>query len=71
MSRLRVLEISLGMLVCTQAATTQSPSLATLQTRAERSGFTETSRYDDVMAFLKVVDEASPLVHVTQFGFTF
>jgi hypothetical protein len=59
------------MLVCTQAATTQSPSLATLQTRAERSGFTETSRYDDVMAFLKVVDEASPLVHVTQFGFTF
>lgn len=71
MSRLRVLEISLGMLLCTQVATTQSPSLATLQTRAERSGFTETSRYDDVLAFLKVVDEASPLVHVTQFGFTF
>lgn len=46
-------------------------TLATLQTRAERSDFTETSRYDDVLAFLRVVDEASALVHVTQFGYTF
>ena len=49
----------------------QAPSLATLQTRAERTDFTETSRYDDVLAFLKVVDEASPLVHLTSFGYTF
>src|SRR5262245_54638687 len=53
------------------ALAAQTSTLATLQTRAERSGFTETSRYDDVLAFLKVVDDASPLVHVTQFGFTF
>jgi hypothetical protein len=46
-------------------------ALDTLQTRAERSGFTETSRYDDVRAFLDVVDQASPLVHVTSFGYTF
>lgn len=45
--------------------------LETLQTRAERSSFTETSRYDDVRAFLATVDEASPLVHVTSFGYTF
>lgn len=49
----------------------QAPALASLQTRAERSNFTETSRYDDVLAFLKVVDEASPLVHVGSFGYTF
>ena len=49
----------------------QSSSLATLQTRAERSDFTETSRYDDVLAFLNVVDQASPLVHITSFGYTF
>jgi len=42
-----------------------------LQTRAERSGFTETSRYDDVQTFLAAVDEASGLVHVTSFGYTF
>lgn len=55
----------------TSVIAAQAPSLATLQTRAERSNFTETSRYDDVVAFLKVVDEASPLVHVTTFGYTF
>ena len=49
----------------------QTPSLATLQTRAERTDFTETSRYDDVLSFLRVVDEASALVHLTSFGYTF
>lgn len=42
-----------------------------LQTRAERSGFTETSRYDDVQAFLAAVDAASNLVHLTSFGYSF
>ncbi len=42
-----------------------------LQTRAERSGFTETSRYDDVQAFLATVDAASDLVHLTSFGYSF
>jgi Zinc carboxypeptidase len=45
-------------------------SLTSLQTRAERSGFTETSRYADVQAFLQAVDAASPLVHTTTFGYT-
>jgi hypothetical protein len=53
------------------AAQATTPTLANLQTRAERSNFTETSRYDDVLQFLKVVDDASPLVHVTSFGYTF
>ena len=42
-----------------------------MRTRAERSEFTETSRYDDVISFLDVVDWASPLVHVTSFGYSF
>ncbi len=48
-----------------------APPLATLQTRAERSNFTETSRYDDVQQFLAVVDQASDLVHLTSFGYSF
>jgi hypothetical protein len=45
--------------------------LASLATRPERTGYRETSRYDDVTAFLAAVDQASPLVHVTTFGYTF
>src|SRR5688500_20255888 len=55
-------------------ADAQSRSLAVLnelQTRAERTNFTETSRYDDVIAFLDIVDQASSLVHVTSFGYSF
>lgn len=52
------------------AQTRPAGALATLQTRAERSDFTETSRNDDVKAFLDVVDAASPLVHTTTFGYT-
>ena len=53
------------------AQSSRSAPLATLQTRAERTNFTETSRYDDVKAFLDTVDAASDLVHVTTFGYTF
>ncbi len=49
----------------------RTDALAGLRTRAERTNFTETSRYDDVQAFLDTVDRASPLVHVTSFGYTF
>jgi hypothetical protein len=41
------------------------------QTRAERTNYVETSRYEDVVAFLNTVDEASDLVHRTSFGSTF
>lgn len=55
----------------THAQPRPAPPLDRLQTRAERSAFTETSRYDDVQAFLATVDAASPLVHVTSFGYSF
>jgi hypothetical protein len=65
----------MALVFTTTIATAQSgrsaAALADLQTRAERSNFTETSRYDDVMAFLETVDRASPIVHLTSFGYTF
>jgi Zinc carboxypeptidase len=50
--------------VRTQAALSQ------LKTRAERSNFEETSRYDDVMSFLNTVSQNSELVHMTTMGYT-
>jgi hypothetical protein len=53
------------------AQSRQGDPLSGLLTRAERSGFTETSRYDDAQRFLAIVDEASDLVHVASFGYSF
>ena len=57
--------------VAVMAQPTRPAALATLQTRAERTNFTETSRYDDVKGFLDTVDAASDLVQVSTFGYTF
>ncbi len=58
---------------CTLAGAQGRPptALADLKTRAERTNFTETSRYDDVIAFLNAVDQASALVNVTTYGYSF
>jgi hypothetical protein len=53
-----------------QAIEAQAPTRFTLQTRPERTAFEETSRYDDVIAFVRAADAASPLVHLTTFGYT-
>src|SRR5688572_15655655 len=45
-------------------------TLQQLTTVPERTGFEETSRYADVMTFLKAVDAASPRIHLTTFGYT-
>src|SRR6185436_1471431 len=37
----------------------QKPAVADLKTTAEASGFKSTSTYDDVVKFMKAVDEAS------------
>ncbi len=46
-------------------------SLQLPATRPERTGYAETSRYDDVMEFLRAVDAASPRVHLTSFGYSY
>jgi hypothetical protein len=51
----------------------QAPNagLAALETRAEASDYRETSRYDDVVAFMNAVAKAAPkTVHLTTFGRT-
>lgn len=68
----RALAVFLSMLVALLVAgeaeaQTVGDSL-TLLTRAERSGYRETSRYADVMAFVEQVVEASPLLHLTTMG---
>jgi Zinc carboxypeptidase len=40
-------------------------------TRPEATRFAETSRYDDVMAFMKAMAAASPQIHLTTYGYTF
>ncbi len=40
-------------------------------TRPEATGYAETSRYDDVISFMKAMAAASPDIHVTTYGYTF
>jgi hypothetical protein len=74
MTRRCVLALLLALMSAESVGITQSAKpgpLADLKTRAERTNFTETSRYEDVVSFLEIVDRASPLVQVTSFGYTF
>jgi hypothetical protein len=48
----------------------QKPSVADLKTTAEASGYKSTSTYDDVVKFMKAVDEASPVIFYTTYGTT-
>ncbi len=48
-----------------------SAALRALKTRPERTNYEETSRYEDVMQFMKAVAAASPRVHLTTYGYTF
>src|SRR5262245_7470704 len=43
----------------------------TLPTTPERTGYQETSKYEDVMTFLRAVDRASPLIRLDSMGKTF
>ncbi len=57
--------------VLASAGRAPGSALADLKTRAERTAYTETSRYDDVMSFLRAVERATPRVHLTTFGYSF
>ncbi len=64
----RRLIAAIPLLACAFAAPRAAAQGAFPLTRAERTGFRETSRYADVTAFLAAVDRASPRIHVTSFG---
>lgn len=64
--------VTTGFAAAQSAPPAAAPSAAALQTRPERTGFTETSSYDDVVAFMQAAAKAAPkLIHVTEFGKTF
>ena len=60
----------LGAQTVVAPATRSTSQGAWPQTRPEASGFAETSRYDDVMSFMKAMAAASPQIHLTTYGYT-
>jgi hypothetical protein len=63
-----VLALTLAAALATHAQ--QKPSIADLKTTPEATGYKSTSTYDDVVKFMKAVDEASPIVFYTTYGTT-
>ena len=63
-----------GATAAQQAAPPAGPAAATRSwplTRPEATNYTETSRYDDVITFMKAMAAASPRIHLTTYGYTF
>lgn len=60
------LAAALAVLVPTTPASAQDDLL----TRAERTGFVETSRYEDVVDLSRALADADPRIHLTWFGYT-
>src|SRR5215471_6299864 len=59
-----------GSIVLGAAQSRNQAVLSQLKTRAERTDFRETSRYDDILTFLHAVAQNSELVHLTDMGYT-
>src|SRR2546421_3811426 len=73
MQNRRIVVFSILTLLLIESGSAQVRSqgaLSRLKTRAERTDYRETSRYDDVMSFLNTVAENSELVHLTTMGYT-
>ena len=51
-------------------AAQQKPALDTLKTTPEATDYKSTSTFDDVVRFMKTVDDASPIIHMTTYGTT-
>ncbi|UCD24817.1 MAG: M14 family metallopeptidase [Gemmatimonadota bacterium] len=52
------------------AAQSLTARLSDIQTRAESTRYVETSSYADVMDFVTRISDASPILHLTTFGYT-
>jgi hypothetical protein len=59
------------MLSSTLAARQNAAQVAAIKIVPEKTDFSETSKYADVVAFLEAIDKASPRVHLTTFGTTY
>lgn len=67
--RVALMAVVVGVLGPTGQAQ-QSPPIADLKTTPEATGFKSTSTYEDVVKFMKAVDDASPNIHYTTYGTT-
>ena len=70
------LAAGLALLIAGAAAGQQTAPAAAAKrvwplTRPEATNFAETSRYDEVIAFMKAMAAASPRIHLTTYGYTF
>jgi len=65
-----LLPLGLGVALVTHIAGAQEPRRALPLTRAELTEFRETSSYNDVVQYLGFVADASPVIHLTTFGYT-
>jgi len=67
-------KVAIVLLFTCPAAVEGAPAqgkLSALKTRPERTNYAETSRYNDVVEFMRAVAAASPRIHLTTFGYTF
>ena len=72
MSRTIVAFVVVAVLAVASGQAQQKPSpLADLKTTAEASDFKSTSTHEDVVKFMKAVDDASPIIFYTTDGKTF
>jgi len=71
MFRRFLLPAAMILVVVTPGRARQAPALADLKTTPEATGYKSTSTYDDVVKFMKAVDEASPQVFYTSYGKTY
>lgn len=72
MSRARVVAALIVAATPATAAAQESanPAPGVLQTRAERTAYVETSRYEDVMTFLAALNAAAPTIDIAAFGYS-
>src|SRR3954467_9509066 len=66
----RVVALSLALAVTAMVTYAQNTPIADLKTTAEASGFKSTSTYDDVVKFMKAVDDAPPVIFYSTYGTT-
>ena len=71
MIRRAVLTIALAGACALGSAASQRPSLDDLKPTAESTAYKSTSTYDDVVKFMKTVDDASPTVFYVTYGTTY
>lgn len=63
--------LAAGQAATKPAAAAAKPAKAWPLTRPEATGYAETSRYDDVVSFMKAIAAASPRIHLTTYGYTY